>query len=43
MDEQRENRIKSIGQLLYLLVFVLVIPSILDVLNMESISIRYLI
>ncbi|HHZ14014.1 MAG TPA: mechanosensitive ion channel [Clostridiales bacterium] len=39
VDEQRENRIKSIGQLLYLLVFVLFIPSILDALNMESISI----
>lgn len=38
-DGQREDIIKSIGQLLYLLVFVLFIPSILDALNMESISI----
>lgn len=38
-DEHRGNRIKSIGQIIYLLVFVLFIPSILDALNMESISI----
>jgi hypothetical protein len=39
LNEYREVRIRSIGQVLYLLVFVLFIPSILDALNMESISI----
>ncbi|HZJ83359.1 MAG TPA: mechanosensitive ion channel, partial [Clostridia bacterium] len=39
VDTNKESRIKNIAQLSYLLVFVLFVPSILDALNMESISI----